>query len=250
ESDINKDVDGNGSVASSTCLDISHYDMHINASSSLITVAETINPTGYHFGALRFTPNSLSSNNDSATLVGASTTGGIINLDMATDTDKMVMLHIYNFLDATSTGTTTPPVIQPTNQAIMEVIKSIQATLVMLQTQLQTLINQLTTNGNNNGNNGGNNGGNVFTNASAHVASPTTVIGDTNDFAGDHFQPYEKVSMIFDGNVVMTLDSDKEGNWHTPSVRMPIIPGQKTYTFKGLSSGAEVNVNVQVTQIP
>jgi hypothetical protein len=165
------------------------------------------------------------------------------------------MLHVYNFRDATSTGTTTPPVgttTPPTgtttppvgNQAILEAIRSIQEKIRVLQMQLENLIQQLNTNG------GSGSGGNVFTKAAAHVASPSTVIGDTNDFAGDHFQPYEKVTMSLDGTVLMTLDSDKEGNWHTPSVFMPLMPGTKNYVFRGLSSGAQVTVPVQVTQLP
>jgi hypothetical protein len=242
ESDINKDVDGNGTISSSTCLDISHYDMHVIATSSLISVTENIPPTGFHFGALRFTPPSLTPNNDKDSLVNIDTSAGVINLDIAKDTDKMIMLHIYNFHDATTTPT--PPTPTPTNQAIIDMIKSIQMTLTMLQTQIQTLLTQLGTTGSGNG------GSNNFPNASVHVASPSAVIGDTDDFAGDHFQPYEQVSMSLDDHVIMTLTSDKEGNWHTPSIHLPLIPGQKTYVFKGLSSGANVSVNVQVNQIP
>jgi len=106
ENAINFDFNKDGSVSSSTCLDTSNYDISVSTSSPAITVMETKPPAGYAFGALRFTPSEIDGNNDATDLVSINSTG-TINLNMASDTDGSVMLHIYNFLTSTTTSTST-----------------------------------------------------------------------------------------------------------------------------------------------
>lgn len=107
ESDINVDVNADGNVSSMTCLDISHYEFPmVQTSSGKVDITESASPAGFHFGALRFTPTSLAANNDRDSLKSIDSANGIIHLDTTGDTDKMIMLHVYNFHNAT-TGTDT-----------------------------------------------------------------------------------------------------------------------------------------------
>ena len=59
-----------------------------------VIVTEDAAPSGFAFGAVRFTPGS----GDEATLVSAA--DGVIELDTSDDADGMVMLHVYNFAAA------------------------------------------------------------------------------------------------------------------------------------------------------
>jgi hypothetical protein len=120
ENEVNMDLDNDGNATSSSdCLDASSYRFQFNnlpATTSSVTVTETAPPVGYHFGMVMFTPDDIMSNNDVDSLVSmsASSTGtGKIILNTATDTDHMIMLHVFNFRDtgtstATSTATSTP----------------------------------------------------------------------------------------------------------------------------------------------
>ncbi len=114
ESDLNVDVDGDGKISTSTCLDISHYKFHIpDGGSSIVNIQETQAPTGFHFGTLRFTPVILDGNNDSETLTSIDPASGRIDVNVTPDKDGMVMLHIYQFMNLETVpppvGTTTPP---------------------------------------------------------------------------------------------------------------------------------------------
>lgn len=98
ETDLNLDADGNGTIASSTCLDVSHYEfMDVVAEDGMITVEETDSPAGTSFGTVRFTPSELDQNNDKQALDDINVDEGKITLDMRDDKDGMVMLHVYNF---------------------------------------------------------------------------------------------------------------------------------------------------------
>lgn len=68
-----------------------------------VTVTETAPPSGFVFGALRFTPGS----GDDAALVSAA--NGEIVLDVAADEDGMIMLHVYNFAVAAAPQPTPAP---------------------------------------------------------------------------------------------------------------------------------------------
>jgi hypothetical protein len=113
EADVNMDVNHDGQISSTTALDISHYDIPITASNSdaQIHVDETMAPAGFHFGTLRFTPVVLDGNNDSESLKYLDPSKGHIHLNMVTDKDGMVMLHVYQFANGSTgtggTGTTT-----------------------------------------------------------------------------------------------------------------------------------------------
>jgi hypothetical protein len=115
ESNIGFDLNADGVIATSTCLDISHYSIPVTtsgASSTLLKVVETQAPAGYHFGLLRFTPVALDGNNDSQSLTYLDPQNAEIDLNLVPDTDSMIMLHVYQFQNATTSGggTTTPPV--------------------------------------------------------------------------------------------------------------------------------------------
>ncbi len=98
EADVNKDVDGNGIISTTTALDISHYQFSdVNAGNGKVDIMETIPPNGFHFGAVRFTPPQLIPNNDKQTFLASDDAKGLIKLDVTNDTDKTVMLHVYNF---------------------------------------------------------------------------------------------------------------------------------------------------------
>ena len=114
ESDLGLDLNGDGVISSTTCLDVSHYMIPIttsSGSSTILKVLETQAPAGYHFGILRFTPVALDGNNDSQDLTNIDPSNGEIDLNAVPDTDGMIMLHVYQFLNTTTgsggTGTTT-----------------------------------------------------------------------------------------------------------------------------------------------
>ena len=117
ESDINVDVTGDGTISPTTCLDISHYEFpNVQTQNGMVDVTETTPPAGFHFGALRFTPSTLAANNDKDSLVSIDHANGIIHLNTSGDTDKMIMLHVYNFQNSSTTpgtGTNTPTTTLP-----------------------------------------------------------------------------------------------------------------------------------------
>lgn len=98
EADINKDVDGNGMISADTALDISHYEFkNMKADNGRVEVTETDPPTGFRFGTVRFTPTEVDGNNDAQSLLATDEVQGRMQLDLTNDTDKSVMLHVYNF---------------------------------------------------------------------------------------------------------------------------------------------------------
>jgi hypothetical protein len=104
ESDINVDVNHDGMISSTTCLDISHYEIPnvMSTSGSVINVTENAPPAGFHFGALRFTPPALINNNDAGSLRGIDPVTGSVQLDTANDTDHVVMMHVYDFVNTST----------------------------------------------------------------------------------------------------------------------------------------------------
>lgn len=98
EADINKDVDGNGTISADTALDISHYEFkNMKADNGRVEVTETDPPAGFKFGTVRFTPTEVDGNNDAQSLLATDEVQGRMQLDLTNDTDQMVMLHVYNF---------------------------------------------------------------------------------------------------------------------------------------------------------
>lgn len=106
EADIDLDVDGDGDKDATTCLDVSMYGF-APVSEGKVTVTQTTPVAGTHFGTLRNTPAST----DEMALVSAA--NGKIVLDTTKDTqvsspplpldeynDDVVVLHVYNFMDA------------------------------------------------------------------------------------------------------------------------------------------------------
>ncbi len=132
ESDIGVDVDANGAIASTTCLDISHYEFMVLADDGRIDVRETMPPSGFKFGTVRFTPTVLNGNNDQDALVSTNTSQGLLKLNMTNDTDGSIMLHVYNFrTNATTTPPNnppnTPPNTPPMGSSLIQYIRAFQS---------------------------------------------------------------------------------------------------------------------------
>jgi hypothetical protein len=108
ETDLGRDINHDGMISSSTALDISHYEfMPVFTDNGRIMVTETNAPSGFMFGTVRFTPNELVANNDMDAFVGLDASNARIDLDVSRDQNRTVMLHIYNFLTASTTATST-----------------------------------------------------------------------------------------------------------------------------------------------
>jgi hypothetical protein len=173
ESDLNVDVNHDGKISSSTCLDSSEYHFNtVNADNGKVTVEETTPPAGWHYGALLFTPTQVDNNNDAQSLLAVDAAKGRIQLDTTNDKDSIITLHIYDFANsdnqqglvnghpasvgptsytATSTlGTgmgmgsgTTTVMTSTTTQAIVQKIQDLETQLQIILSQLQLLIASL-----------------------------------------------------------------------------------------------------------
>ena len=137
ESDINVDVNNDGIISPTTCLDISHYMFSdVSTAHGKVDVTEINPPAGYHFGTLRFTPPALDGNNDMQSFLATDDAKGLIKLDVSNDKDKMVMLHVYNFQNSGGTNGSS-------NSQIIQQIQNDQTQINQLQNQITQLINQL-----------------------------------------------------------------------------------------------------------
>lgn len=107
ESDLKLDVNSDGVISSTTCLDISHYQMPaISNPLGVVRVVENYPPAGFHFAVMRFTPPAVDGNNDAVSLRAIDPANGTIILDPMNDADHVIMLHVYNFVNQ---ATVTPP---------------------------------------------------------------------------------------------------------------------------------------------
>ena len=112
ESDLDTDVNGDGTKSKGTCVDISHY-VYSGMPKGELRITETAPPDGFMFGAIEFSPAALGGGNDADTLVSAR--DGVVELDTAKDEDATTMLHVYNFRATamhgghTGGGTAEPP---------------------------------------------------------------------------------------------------------------------------------------------
>ncbi|GAC1414125.1 MAG: hypothetical protein NVSMB66_7080 [Candidatus Doudnabacteria bacterium] len=97
ETDLNVDANGDGKISPDVCLDVSNYTVVVPTVNGRVDVNEVVSPSGFHMGALRFTPSVVDGNNDKDSLISTDFANGIIKLDTTPDTDKMIMLHVYNF---------------------------------------------------------------------------------------------------------------------------------------------------------
>ncbi len=95
ENTVNRDMNNDGAISASTCYDTSHYSFSVPTGP--VTVIETSMPSGAHFGTVRFTPTALVPNNDAASLQTIYAANGVMLLNTNADTDRSVMLHVYNF---------------------------------------------------------------------------------------------------------------------------------------------------------
>jgi hypothetical protein len=208
ESDINADVNADGMVSTSTCLDISHYDVPVmssSASSTIVHVMETQAPTGYHLGVLRFSPVALDGNNDSEALTYFDAHDGHIDLNMVADKDGMIMLHVYNFQNSGAdmgTGTSTVSTTTPSTGTGTGVI-----------------------------------------NTPTQVRAGTTI-----DLNGHKFGKEEHVMVMSGGVLVGNAFTNSTGDFSTGSVTVPNMPGMYIYSFTGQSSGISGQTTVTVVQ--
>lgn len=145
EADINKDVDGNGMIASSTALDISHYEFpNTMADNARVEVTATKPASGFKFGTIRFTPPELIANNDEKSLLGTDDAQGRIQLDLTNDMDKKIMIHVYNF--RTDMGNSMNGEMMSTTterSVIVNQIRSLQQQILSLFSKIQTLLRLL-----------------------------------------------------------------------------------------------------------
>lgn len=106
EADIKLDVDGDGDMDKTTCLDVSMYGFS-PLTEGQVTLTQSTPVANTRFGTIRFTPAST----DEKTMVSAS--NGVVVLDTSKDTqvdspplplaeynDDVVVVHIYNFQGA------------------------------------------------------------------------------------------------------------------------------------------------------
>jgi len=111
ESDIDLDVDGDGTKSPDTCLDVSMYGLSPVAEGE-VTITQTAAVGNSRFGTIRFTPAST----DDATAQSAS--NGVIVLDTTQDetvdspplplaeyNDDVVVVHTYNFQNVAAATT-------------------------------------------------------------------------------------------------------------------------------------------------
>ncbi len=152
EADINIDVNNDGAISSSTALDISHYEFpNTYADNGRVEVTEVAPPAGYKFGTVRFTPSVIDGNNDATSLINIDDVQGRIQLDMARDTDKTVMLHVYNFRtgaaiengNETGNGNMGNGSMTPTRGEIISQINSLQTQIQGLFAQILALLAQI-----------------------------------------------------------------------------------------------------------
>ena len=241
ESDINLDVLMDGIISSSTCLDISHYDIPItkNSSSTLVNITENMQPTGFHFGTIRFTPNDLSPNNDAQNLVGIHATSGTVMLDMKNDTDGMVMLHIYDFKNATSTETTSATT---SLASLQDQINALTLRVQALEARIQMLTGA----------------GSGATGSTTPSVSGMGMIDQNNisskaggsiDFGGHNFGREEHVFIMMNGNKVGDAFTNSSGGFSSGSMSLPNTPNTSAvYTFTGQSSGITGTATIYLTQ--
>ena len=119
ESDINEDLNGDGVISPTTCLDISNY-VFGSMPRGVTTLTQTMAPVGTRFGAMQFTPAALNNNVDDSTSKISINANGV-TIDSTLTPDPMIMLHIYNFQNvgtAGSTGTTVTPTAPTTPTSI------------------------------------------------------------------------------------------------------------------------------------
>lgn len=163
ESDINKDVNADGTVSSSTCLDTSEYHFNnLSAGHGKVDVTATTLPQGYHFGTLRFTPPIVDQNNDEQSLLGIDHAQGRIQLDTTNDADKVITLHVYDFVNndnpqgfvngmplpgsgmgSSTMSTSTMGTGTTTTSSLISRIQALSQQIQDLEAQLSALLHQL-----------------------------------------------------------------------------------------------------------
>lgn len=145
ESDLGLDVDGNGVVSAATCLDVSHYEFqNVQTETGKIDVREIQAPKGFQFGTVRFTPPVIDGNNDQQSLLAIDSVKGLMKFDASNDTDKMLMLHVYNFVDDKKNGNQgNQSNAAEQRNIIMSEIESLRNQIRDLQTRIARLLEDL-----------------------------------------------------------------------------------------------------------
>ncbi|MDP9222844.1 MAG: hypothetical protein M3P18_03135 [Actinomycetota bacterium] len=116
ETDLDRDINGDGKKTAEVCLDISNYTFS-NLAVGAVTIRETTPPNGWKFGTMLLTPKVLqpTGSDDSKTDAAFTAKTGTVTLDLAGDPDDQAMVHIYLF--ANSPGTDTLPATPDGSQA-------------------------------------------------------------------------------------------------------------------------------------
>ena len=157
ESDINKDVNGDGTISSTTCLDTSEYHFNqLSLDNGRADVQESMPPQGYHYGTFLFTPVQIDANNDRQSFLTTDDSKGVIKLDTSNDADKVITLHVYDFANSdnpkgyvngmpipTATGTTSTSTNTITGTVASSTASSIISQIIALEMQIQNLEAQI-----------------------------------------------------------------------------------------------------------
>jgi hypothetical protein len=159
ETDVNKDVNGDGKIASTTCLDTSEYHFNtVSADNGRVEVQETMPPQGYHYGTLLFTPTQVDGNNDGQSLLATDDAKGLIKLDTTNDSDKVITLHVYDFVNSdnpngyvngmpvgtgTSTASTTPGTGSTTQSMLISQLQTLRTVVQNLEALINSLLARL-----------------------------------------------------------------------------------------------------------
>jgi hypothetical protein len=106
---LGADANRDGTVSSRTFYDASSY-AYSGVMKGPVTITETAPTPGTHYGTVEFTPPSIIPNNDAVTFRSQNPAAAAIDLDTSNASGSSVMLHVFDFANATSgttTGTTT-----------------------------------------------------------------------------------------------------------------------------------------------
>ncbi len=106
ETDLERDVNGDGNMTADVCLDVSNYTFS-NLAVGTVTVKETTPPNGWKFGTLSLIPKVLqiAGSDDSKTGVDFSAKTATVRLNLAGDADEQALLHVFLFANSPATDT-------------------------------------------------------------------------------------------------------------------------------------------------
>jgi hypothetical protein len=106
ETDIDRDLNGDGKKTADVCLDVSNYTFS-NLALGDVTIKENTPPNGWKFGTMLLTPKILqpAGSDDSKTGADFTAKTATVRLDLAGDPDNGAMLELYLFANSPATDT-------------------------------------------------------------------------------------------------------------------------------------------------